>query len=46
MTSGIARPNACGHAITRTVTVLVIAWSTSPATHHPTNVMIAAAVAT
>ena len=42
ITSGMARPRACGQAITSTVTVRTMASSTSPSAHHTTNVMIAA----
>ena len=38
MTSGIASPRACGHEITRTVTVRSTAWSISPKAAQTTNV--------
>ena len=43
ITSGIARPSACGHAITSTVTVCSTASSASPTSIHTTNVTIAGA---
>ena len=46
ITSGMARPRACGQAITSTVTVRTTASSTSPSAVQTTNVTIAAAVAT
>ena len=46
MTSGMARPRACGQAITRTVTVLVMAWSMLPSAHQVMNVTTAAPRAT
>ena len=45
ITSGIARPSACGHEITSTVTVRVMASPTSPSSVHTTNVTAPAAVA-
>ena len=39
MTSGIARPRACGQAMTRTVAVRTSAPSGSPSTHQTTSVM-------
>ena len=45
ITSGMASPSACGQAMTRTVTVLVMAWSVSPAIDQAMNVMTAVAVA-
>ena len=38
ITSGIARPSACGHAMTSTVTVCSTASSASPTSIHTTNV--------
>ena len=46
MTNGIARPRACGQAITRTVTVRTSAPSGSPSNHQPTRVIAPAASAT
>ena len=41
-TSGMARPSACGQAMTRTVTVRSTAWSGSPRISQTAAVMIAA----
>ena len=46
MTNGIARPRACGQAMTRTVTVRTSAPSGSPSNHQPTKVIAPAASAT
>ncbi len=45
-TSGIARPSACGQAMTSTVTVRSIAERVSPRIDHTTNVATAADAAT
>jgi hypothetical protein len=45
MTNGIARPSACGQAITRTVTVRTTASSTLPSADQTTKVSAAVAVA-
>ena len=42
ITSGIARPSACGHEMTSTVTVRVMASPTSPSSVQTTNVTAAA----
>ena len=39
MTSGIARPRACGQAMTSTVAVRTSAPSGSPSSHQPTRVI-------
>jgi hypothetical protein len=46
MTNGIAKPSACGHAITSTVTVLVTASFMLPNKDQTTNVTIAEPAAT
>ena len=46
MTSGIAKPSACGQAITSTVTVLSTAMFVSPSSIHTMKVTIADPVAT
>ncbi len=46
MTNGIARPRACGQAMTRTVAVRTSAPSGSPSSHHTTRVMAPAPSAT
>ena len=46
MTSGIASPSACGHAITSTVTAAVRARSQSPVVPQAANVRSADALAT
>ena len=45
ITSGMASPNACGQAMTRTVMVWTTASSTLPTVHQSTKVTSAAAVA-
>ena len=45
ITRGIARPSACGHEMTSTVTVRVTASPTSPSSVHTKNVTAAAPVA-
>lgn len=46
MTSGIARPRACGQAMISTVTVRTTASSRSPMPHHTRNAARPAAAAT
>ena len=46
ITRGIARPSACGQAITSTVTVVSIARGMSPASDHVANVTAATPLAT
>ena len=46
ITSGIAKPSACGQAITSTVTVASTAMFVSPSNIHTTNVTNAEPVAT
>jgi hypothetical protein len=46
ITSGIAKPSACGHAMISTVALLMSAWALSPTNHQYPNVSTPEATAT